>query len=362
MKENFSGYAALLLACGAAMGLTAALGYAFIPWLHKLKFGQTILDIGPSWHKHKQGIPTMGGVMFIIGIPLALVITFATNALRGGNLFTAQAGAHRLYYPDLPGGGYTTKLVAGLLMALLFALMGFLDDYTKVVKKQNKGLSVSQKSLMQIVISFGYLVTLLLSMQGKPYTLVPFLGVVTMPSWLFLIFGFAVLYCATNAVNFTDGVDGLCSSVTVTAAAALAVIAVMRGMFGAGAMAAALAGGCAGFLVWNRNPAKVIMGDTGSMFLGGLLVAICFALDCPVILLLVGLIYVIEGLSDVLQIGYFKMTHGKRIFKMAPIHHHYEMSGWSEKKIVAVFTLVNALGAATGVAAVWFGLKLFVVS
>ncbi len=361
MREHFSEYVALILACGAAMGLTAALGYVFIPWLHKLRFGQTILDIGPSWHKHKQGIPTIGGVMFIIGDTLALIIAFSANALRGGNLFRWPAGQETLLTQNYGG-----KLVAGLLMALLFALMGFIDDYTKKIKKQNKGLSITQKSLMQIAISFGYLFSLVISMRhetgnagGRPYTLIPFVGQVSMPTWLFLIFGFAVLYCTTNAVNFTDGIDGLCSSVTITAAAALAAIAVMRGMFGAGVMASALAGGCAGFLVWNHNPAKIIMGDTGSMFLGGMLVAIAFALDMPVILLLVGLVYVIEGLSDVLQIGYFKLTHGKRIFKMAPIHHHFEMSGWSEKKIVAIFTLINLLGAAAGVAAVWFELKLY---
>ncbi|MDR2524722.1 MAG: phospho-N-acetylmuramoyl-pentapeptide-transferase [Oscillospiraceae bacterium] len=348
MRSFLPEFAAMILAFCAAAGIAAALGYAFIPWLHKLKFGQTILDIGPSWHKHKQGIPTMGGLMFIIGVPTALLVAFLANLLRGGNL--------------LESGGTPGKLVAGLLMALLCALMGFLDDYVKVVKKRNKGLSITQKSVMQILIYLGYLVSLVLSFPGhRPTTLIPFVGEIAMPGWLFMIFGFTVLYCATNAVNFTDGVDGLCSSVTVTAAAALAVIAAMRGMFGAGAMASALAGGCAGFLVWNRNPAKVIMGDTGSMFLGGMLVAICFALNCPAILLLVGLVYVLEGLSDVLQIGYFKLTHGKRIFKMAPIHHHFEMSGWSEKKVVAVFTLINILGAAAGVAVFYAGLKFAVI-
>ena len=359
MKEYASEYAAMALAFAVAMGVTAALGHVFIPWLHKLRFGQTILE-EVSWHKHKQGIPTIGGIMFIIGDAAALLLAFAANAIRGGSFFREQGAL-----PYASGRGVLGKLAAGFLMALLFALMGFVDDYTKKIKKQNKGLSIAQKSLMQIAISVGYLFSLTLSMRhdagnpgGRPFTLIPFLqGHVTMPVWLFMIFGFVVLYSATNAVNFTDGVDGLCSSVTITAAAALGVIAVLRGMFGVGAMAAALAGGCAGFLVWNRNPAKVIMGDTGSMFLGGLVVAIAFALDMPVILLLVGLVYVIEAGSVALQVGYFKLTHGKRIFKMTPIHHSFEMSGWGEKKIVAVFTTVNLLGAAAGVAAVWFGLK-----
>lgn len=158
------------------------------------------------------------------------------------------------------------------------------------------------------------------------------------------------MYAAINAVNFTDGIDGLCGSVTLTAAVAFVVIAAMQRLFGVGLLASALAGGCAGFLVWNHYPAKVFMGDTGSMFLGGMVVALAYAVGCPLILLPVGIIYVIEGMSDVIQIGYFKLTHGKRIFKMAPIHHHFEMSGWSEKKIVTVFTAVNLLGCAVGIA------------
>ncbi|MDR1927529.1 MAG: phospho-N-acetylmuramoyl-pentapeptide-transferase [Oscillospiraceae bacterium] len=346
-------YAALVLAAASAMGVTALLGYVFIPWLHKLRFGQIILDIGPSWHKHKQGTPTMGGIMFICGITAAVAVTLLTDFLAGGTLLYGKAAQG---IPLVASQQFLGKLFSGLLMALLFGLLGFLDDYTKVVKKRNKGLSISQKTLLQLLICGGYLASLYLSMGRNPYTLIPFVGQVRL-GWFFWIFGFCVLYCTTNAVNFTDGVDGLCSSVTVTAGVALAVIAALRGLFGVGVVSAAMAGGCAGFLVWNRNPAKVIMGDTGALFLGGLLVALSFALDCPVILLLVGLVYVLEGLSDVLQIGYFKLTHGKRIFKMAPIHHHFEMSGWKEKKICVVFSLVNLLGCAAAAVVVWFGLK-----
>ncbi len=167
---------------------------------------------------------------------------------------------------------------------------------------------------------------------------IPFVGSIRL-GWFYWIFGICVIYGAVNAVNFTDGIDGLCSSVTITAAAALGIIAAMRSLFGVSTLAAALAGACAGFLIWNRNPAKVFMGDTGSMFLGGMVIALAYALNCPLILLPVGIIYVIEAMSDVIQIGYFKATHGRRIFKMAPIHHHFEMSGWKEKKIVRVFTL-----------------------
>jgi len=338
-------YAMMGLAALAALGTTAVLGYVFIPWLHKMRFGQMILDIGPNWHKHKQGTPTMGGLMFICGIFLAVFAVFAADAFRGRHL--------------LGEGAVNTKLFAGLVMALCFGVMGFLDDYVKVVKKRNEGLTIVQKSLMQILVSVGYLVSLWLAMGRQPYTLIPFVGQVSL-SWFHWFFGFAVIYTTVNAVNFTDGIDGLCSGVTVTAAAGLVVFAVLRGMFGVGVVAAAVVGGCAGFLVWNRNPAKIIMGDTGALFLGGMMVAVSFALDCPVILLLVGLIYVIEGLSDVIQIGYFKLTGGKRVFKMAPYHHHLEMSGWGEKKIGVVFSLVNLLGAAAGIAVVWFGLKAFI--
>ena len=346
----------MILAAGAAMGTTALLGYVFIPWLHKLRFGQVILDIGPSWHKHKQGTPTMGGFMFIIGIVVSAAAAFAADFAMGGRLLSGAL-------PDYVEQQTKVKLVSGLIMAVLFALMGFADDYVKVVKKRNMGLTVVQKTVAQILISAGYLISLWLSMGKNPYTLIPFLGdkALFTGTPLFFVFGYVIIYATVNAANFTDGVDGLCSGVTITAAAGLLVFAVLRGMFGVGVVAAATVGGLAGFLVWNHNPAKVIMGDTGSNFLGGLMLAIAFALDCPVILLLICLIYVIEGMSDVIQIGYYKLSGGKRVFKMAPIHHHFEMSGWKEKKIGVVFSLVNLLGAAAGLAAVWFGLRAFLV-
>ncbi len=337
--------AIISIAAAAAFLVTALLGFAFIPWLHKLKFGQTILDIGPSWHKNKQGTPTMGGFMFIIGTVAAIAVALVTDKLTGGNIVV---------------GGYAVpdelkiKIFGGLIMALCFSLIGFIDDYIKVVKKRNLGLTERQKTVLQILVCIGYLICLFKSMNGTPYMFIPFVGNVRM-GWFFWIFGICVIYGTVNAVNFTDGVDGLCSGVTLTAAVFLGVIAAMRSLFGVSLISAALAGGCAGFLVWNKNPAKVMMGDTGSMFLGSMVIAISYALGCPLILLLVGIIYVIEGLSDVIQIGYFKITHGKRIFKMAPIHHHFEMSGWSEKKIDVVFSLVNVLGSLIAAALMYFG-------
>ena len=335
-----SGIFLMVLAAVVAFAGTAVLGKFMIPWLHKLKFGQTILDIGPSWHKNKQGTPTMGGITFIISICLACILGLVMNA--GADNFLMISGETQ------------TKLWAGLIMALLFGLIGFADDYIKVVKKRNLGLTIVQKTVVQVLVCAGYLVSLYLSMGKDPYMVIPFYGNVRLGFW-FWILGVCVLYGAINAVNFTDGIDGLCSSVTVTCAFGFIVVAVLNKVFGMGILAAALIGGCAGFLVWNKHPAKVFMGDTGSMFLGGMVVALAYAIDAPWILLFLGLIYVVEALSDVIQIGYFKLTHGKRIFKMAPIHHHFEMSGGSENKIVTVFAIVNLVGCAIGIALMYFG-------
>lgn len=327
-----------------AFGVTVALGFVLIPYLHKLKFGQTILDIGPKWHKRKQGTPTMGGIMFIIASVLAIVATVVTDRLMGGDLIGGNSIVKNAYY---------TRFWSGVIMALSFAFVGFVDDYIKVVKKRNLGLTSMQKTVMQLLIIFCYLISM--RMTGEQSMFIPFVGNVPM-GWFYWIFGIAVIYGTVNAVNFTDGIDGLCSSVTLTAAVSFIVIAFMRKNMGAGLLSSVLLGACAGFLVWNRNPAKVFMGDTGSMFLGAMVVAVAYTLECPLILLLTGIVYVIEGLSDILQIGYFKLTHGKRIFKMAPIHHHFEMSGWSENKICLVFSFVNLIGGALAAVLIYMNL------
>lgn len=333
---------AMVLGCGIAFAFTALSGFVLIPWLHKLKFGQTILDIGPRWHKNKQGTPTMGGIMFIFAIVGGVLVTFATDKILGGDLIGGGSIVNDAYY---------TRFLAGLIMALSFAFIGFVDDYIKVVKKRNLGLTPIEKTVAQFLIILAYLISMRIS--GEQIMYIPFFGNVPM-GWFYWIFGICVIYCSVNAVNFTDGIDGLCSSVTLTAAVSFLVIAFMRKNMGAGLLSSSLLGGCAGFLVWNKNPAKVFMGDTGSMFLGGMVVAIAYTLECPLILLLAGIVYVIEALSDVIQIGYFKLTHGKRIFKMAPIHHHFEMSGWSENKIVTVFSIVNLFGGIGAIAIIYF--------
>lgn len=325
-----------------AFAVTALLGYVLIPFLHKLKFGQNILtDIGPKWHAKKQGTPTMGGIMFIIGIPFAALVTLLVCKLFSFEVFSSVSEFKN---------NEIIKLVSSIMLALCFALVGFLDDYIKVVKKRNLGLTEIQKTIPQLLIIAAYLATLGLS--NNTAMIIPGVGKIALDSVFgqifFYIFGTCVIYGAVNAVNFTDGLDGLCASVTLPVGVAFAVMASMYKLTSVSLLAAALAGGCAGYLIWNHYPAKVMMGDTGSMFLGGLIVALSYAIDCPIILLFVGIIYVIEALSDVIQIGSIKIRH-KKVFKMAPIHHHFEMSGWSEKKIDAVFTAVSTAGCALGV-------------
>lgn len=344
-------YAALALACVIGIAVSGALGFVIIPWLRKLKFGQTILDDGPVWHKSKQGTPTMGGIMFIIGTVVAIAVALITDKLLGGDILSDGC---EIVGTTIMSGHNKAKFFGGLFMALGFGLIGFIDDYIKVVKKRNLGLTIKQKTAAQLVISVAYLVTLYLGSGHGTSMFIPFVGYVNI-GFFYWILGICVIYAAINAVNFTDGIDGLCTSVTITFALAMGAIAALRMLFGFSLMAAALTGACIGFLLWNYNPAKVFMGDTGSLFLGGMVVALAYAVDCPLILILTGIIYVIEGASDVIQIGYFKITHGKRIFKMAPIHHHLEMSGWGEKKIVAVFTTINIIGGAVAFLLMWKG-------
>ena len=337
-------YVALFSTAILSFLIAFLLGFVLIPWLRKLKFGQTILDIGPAWHKSKQGTPVMGGIMFIVSTILSVICVLVTDHLMGGNLFSSE---HIL--PDT----LKVKLIAGVILAIGLGLVGFADDYIKVVKKRNLGLTEIQKTIPQVILIVGYLATL--SLNGLTYMQIPFVGAVDL-KWFFWIFGIAVIYGAVNAVNFTDGVDGLYASVTSTAAIAFCIAALMTKFMGISILAAALAGGCLGYLIWNYYPSKVMMGDTGSMFLGGMVVALAYAIDCPLILVFFGVIYVIEALSDVLQIGYFKITHGKRIFKMAPIHHHFEMGGWKERKIVTIFSLVNILGCVIGLVLYYYGI------
>ncbi len=313
-----------------AFAVTALSGFWFIPLLKKIKFGQTILEVGPSWHKNKQGTPTMGGLMFITGILLACCVGFF--------LLKDESSTEKI------------RFASGIVMAIGYGLLGFIDDYMKVVRHQNEGLTAKQKFLGQVLLAVVYLVGLYISGTLSTVMLIPFVGQIDLGIFYYPIAVF-IIVGASNAVNLTDGIDGLCSGVTFVCACGFMVMATILGHLGMTYLAAALAGGCAGFFLWNCNPAKVFMVDTGSLFLRGMVCALAFAINYTVIHNFACIIYVIETLSDIIQIGSYKLTH-KRVFKMAPIHHHFEMCGWSEWKIVIVFSLVMLLGAVISVLAV----------
>ncbi len=307
--------------------ISAVSGKFLIPFLRRLKFGQTIKEIGPTWHKKKQGTPTMGGIMFILATVLATVAGYFTYiSVTGEEVNSVE----------------TIRLFAGLCLAILYGFMGFVDDYISVIKKRNLGLKASQKLIIQVLIALAYLLVLRLSGAVSTIIDVPFistqfnLGILYYPIMVFVIVGTA------NAVNLTDGIDGLAGSVTFIVCVSFIMFAAKLALSYTGIFAAAAAAALLGFLVWNFYPAKVIMGDTGSMFLGGTVVAFAFLIDMPIIIILVGIIYFIEALSVILQVISFKTT-GKRIFKMSPIHHHFELCNWSEIKIVTVFSIVTAL-------------------
>lgn len=242
--------------------------------------------------------------------------------------------------------GALNRYFLGLFMALAFGFVGFLDDYISIVKKRNLGLRARTKSIMQVVIAALYLIGLYLMGNTSTIVPIPFLGQIDMGLWYYP-FALFVIVGTDNAVNLTDGIDGLDASVTFVVAIGFMLVSALLMEPELGLLATALAGGCLGFLLWNAHPAKVFMGDTGSLFLGGMVVALAFGLGQPMLLVFFGIIYVVETMSDIIQIGCYKLTH-KRVFRMAPIHHHFEMGGWSEKKIVAVFSLVTLAGCVIG--------------
>ena len=330
----------ITLCCAAliiAAIITGILGKFMIPFLHKLKFGQTIREEGPTWHASKQGTPTMGGLMFLIGGYAAAVICVAFLWMHSG-------AENQLMI---------VKLLGGALMAAGFCLIGFMDDYISIKKHRNLGLTEIQKLVLQFVIAGAYLFSVYLA-GGTTETMIPFIGLVDLGVFYYILSALLIVGMV-NAVNFTDGLDGLNSSVTLVVCLAFSVIAGMLRMSGLSVFAAAMVGALIGFLFWNANPAKVFMGDTGSLFLGGVVCALAFGINMPVLLPLMGIIYIAEIVSVVMQVSYFKLTHGKRIFKMAPIHHHFEMCGWNENKVCIVFSGVTLAVCAIAVLLVCFG-------
>lgn len=335
----------LILIVGAASAaITAVMGLWLIPKLRRLKFGQTILDIGPKWHKEKkEGTPTMGGLMFYIGVTLSFIGGYVFLCLNKTISFEGIQAASAV------------KSISALVMALCFGFVGFVDDYIKVKKKRNEGLSVMQKIVMQVLIIAAFFTSRVLSGDTSTVIRFPFLGQLDMSFFYYIFMGLVILYLV-NAVNLTDGIDGLNSCVSFIYFIAFAIITINIKLYGMTLLTVAAAGGCLGFLVWNFPPAKVFMGDTGSMFLGGLVAAIGVGSDCEVMMIIASAVYIWEALTVLIQTTYFKITHGKRLFKMTPIHHSFEIKGWKESKIDIVFSLIAMLAGGLA-AALSFGVR-----
>ena len=308
--------------------VTGVIGYFLLPVLRALKAGQSIREVGPTWHNSKAGTPMMGGIMFVFGTILCLL---------GSIPFMADFS---IFYV--------------LVLGLCFGLVGFLDDFCKLKFKRNLGLTAIQKALLQMAVSAIYLYLLYRKGILTCDVYIPFANVTFyLHPIVYVFFAMFVMVGCVNAVNLTDGVDGLCASVTVPVMVFFTAVAISMNKLDLALLPACLVGALIAYLFYNWHPAKVFMGDTGSLFLGGIVCGMAFVLDMPLILVLVGIIYIVETMSVILQVGYFKLTHGKRIFKMSPIHHHFELCGWKEEKIVIVFTSVCILMCVLA----WFGIS-----
>ena len=308
-----------ILAIIIAFAVSALLCPVIIPFLHKLKFGQQVRDDGPQSHLKKQGTPTMGGLIILTSIIITSVF----------------------YIPSYP------RIIPVLFMTVGLCIIGFLDDYIKIIMKRSEGLNPIQKLIGQFIITGIFAWYLLHSGEVGIDMLIPFtggfengkflsLGILFVPALFFITLG------TDNGVNFTDGLDGLCTSVTILVATFLTIVAIGENM-GISPITGAVVGSLLGFLLFNVYPAKVFMGDTGSLALGGFVASAAYMMRLPLFIPIIGLIYLVEVLSVIIQVTYFKKTGGKRIFKMAPIHHHFELCGWSETRVVAVFSIVTAL-------------------
>ena len=317
----------VLITVLAGAVMSGLIGYLLLPVLRALKAGQSIREVGPTWHNSKAGTPMMGGLFFVFASILCVL----------GNLPVME--------------DYTVLYV--LALSICFGLVGFLDDFCKAKYKRNLGLTSIQKALLQMAVSAIFVYVLYKQGALNCEVYIPFVNVTfPMHPLLYVFFAMFIMVGCDNAVNITDGVDGLCGTVTLPVMVFFAAAAFAMGKTDLALLPASLVGGLIAYLFYNWHPAKVFMGDTGSLFLGGVVCAMAFALDMPLILILVGLVYILETLSVILQVTYFKLTHGKRIFKMSPIHHHFEMCGWKEVKIVLVFSAVSAVMCILA----WFGI------
>ncbi|MBP3240671.1 MAG: phospho-N-acetylmuramoyl-pentapeptide-transferase [Oribacterium sp.] len=308
-------YTDLVISILLGFAIVAAIMPFAIPELHKLKFGQEVRDDGPQSHLKKQGTPTMGGIVFIIAI-------IAVGLIYGGR------------YP---------KIIPVLLLTVGFGIVGFVDDYLKVVKHQSEGFNPKQKFACQFVFTLIFAVYLYNSPVYPNVMRIPFTGIELDLGWFYVPALIFIVLGTDNGANFTDGIDGLASSVTAVIAFFIAFVSMKIGEGALTPIAGAVFGSLLGFLVYNCHPAKIFMGDTGSLALGGFVAAAAFEMGIPLFIPIFALIYLVEVLSVIIQVTYFKATHGKRVFRMAPIHHHYELGGWSETKVVTVFTIITIL-------------------
>ena len=302
--------------------VATVLGYIIIPILKKLKVGQIERDDGPESHLKKQGTPTMGGIIMIISLLLTTVGVYIYEALTDG-IETAN------------------NIIPLLIVSIGFGIIGFIDDFKKLVLKNTKGLKPSYKMLGLLIIAVTYVIYLIYRMNIGTETLVPIIKMnITLPIYIYIPFAIFVMLGTTNAINLTDGIDGLSSSVSAIIITCITLIGMMSGIWEISTFGSVAIGTIVGFLMFNLPPAKVFMGDTGSLFLGGIISAMALYLKVPLVLLVIALIPVIETISVMIQVIYFKKT-GKRFFKMAPLHHHFELSGWKESKIVITFSLIT---------------------
>ena len=298
------------------------LGFIIIPILRKLKVGQIERDDGPKSHLKKQGTPTMGGIIMIITMIIVVTGSYIYFALKGEN-------------------NVANNILPLLLVSIGFGLIGFIDDFKKLVLKNTKGLKPSYKMLGLLIISVAYVVYLVYGIKIGTDTYIPIMKqYISMPVYLYIPFAIIVILATTNAINLTDGIDGLSSSVSAIIITCLTIIGILFGIEEIGIFGSVVVGAVLGFLMFNLHPAKVFMGDTGSLLLGGVISAIALYMKMPLLLIIIALVPVLETLSVIIQVTYFKKT-GNRIFKMAPLHHHFELSGWKESKVVIVFSAVT---------------------
>lgn len=296
----------------------ALIGPVLIPYLHKLKFGQSIRECGPASHMAKNGTPTMGGLMMLVALLVALL-----------------------------WGNFTPHVIIALVLTVGHAVIGFIDDYIKVVMKRNLGLTAKQKFLLQFILAGAYVYFAETHIRNTELW-VPGINAVIDLGWGYYVLAFLLLVGTTNAVNLTDGLDGLVSFVSLPVTMVFAFIAYMQGMLDLSGFSLGLTGACLGFLLFNRHPARVFMGDTGSLALGGAIAALALLTRTELLLVIVGGIYVAEALSVIIQVTYFRFSGGKRIFRMSPLHHHFELGGWPEVKVVRVFTAISCVLSVIG--------------